>query len=227
METATVAETLCELIAPGPTRILDVGCGDGGNVRLLAARGAQVIGLEVSAARIAAARAVPPADGETYLEGGGEALPLADEGVEVVIFVNSLHHIPVDLQTKALDEARRVLTPGGRLIVFEPLAEGPNFEVALSFDDETEVRARAYAAICRAAEKDFRQVEERVFISPILVPDFDAFVDRRVNVDPARRARIAGVVDRLRADFDRLAKRTPEGYLLEQPIRVNILEKRA
>ncbi|MHA1114485.1 MAG: class I SAM-dependent methyltransferase [Alphaproteobacteria bacterium] len=225
MKTTTVAETLNELIEPGPTRILDIGCGDGSNVRLLAARGAQVTGLEVSAARIADARAKPKAGEETYLEASAESLPLPDASMDVVAFINSLHHVPADAHAAALDEARRVLVPGGRMIVFEPLAEGPNFEVALSFDDETEIRAKAYAAVCRAATDGFRQTEERVFLSATVVRDFDAFVDRRVKTDPARRERVARVIDRLRADFERLAKRTSEGYLLEQPFRVNVLEK--
>ena len=36
---------------------------------------------------------------------------------------------------------------GGRVYIAEPLAQGPQFKLSVSFNDETEVRAKAYDAI--------------------------------------------------------------------------------
>ena len=47
-----------------------------------------------------------------------EALPFADETFDAAMFIAALHHVPDPLL--ALQEAFRVLKPGGRLFAFEP-----------------------------------------------------------------------------------------------------------
>jgi ubiquinone/menaquinone biosynthesis C-methylase UbiE len=54
-----------------------------------------------------------------YAEGSAEALPLPDSSVSVVWSIGSVHHW-ADLDA-ALQEARRVLTPGGRLVAIKRL----------------------------------------------------------------------------------------------------------
>ncbi len=44
------------------------------------------------------------------------------------MFFNSLHHVPIEHQARALQEAARALRPGGLLCAIEPFAEGPHFE---------------------------------------------------------------------------------------------------
>jgi len=61
--------------------------------------------------------------------------------------MKSFHHLPVAAMRPALTEAARVLAPGGRLVAVEPLPEGTFFELTRLADDETEVRAAAYAAL--------------------------------------------------------------------------------
>ena len=147
-------------------RALDVGCGDGALVRLMAREGAQATGLEIGEAQLTRARAEPAVARERYSVGRAEALPVEAEGFDIVVFFNSLHHVPVEVQDKALAEAARVLVRGGRLLVIEPVAEGPLFELMRPVDDETEVRAAAIAALGRAAQgPDFEEVREYHFAS--------------------------------------------------------------
>ena len=54
--------------------------------------------------------------------GAAEDLPFEDDSVDVVLFVYSLHH--VDDPHRALDEAARVLRPGGLLVVREVNSTG-------------------------------------------------------------------------------------------------------
>jgi ubiquinone/menaquinone biosynthesis C-methylase UbiE len=110
-------DVLDELLPSGDPVVVDVGCGDGALVRHLARRGARAIGVEIGREPLERARAHAPAGGERYEHGGAQALPLEDMSTDVVVFANSLHHVPGELLDTALAEAARVLRPGGTLAV--------------------------------------------------------------------------------------------------------------
>lgn len=93
--------------------VLDVGCGEGRFCRMLSARGAKTIGVDPTPTLIGAARDRHP-DGE-YHAVGGEALPLADASVDLVVSYVALIDIP-DFRA-AIREKARVLRPGGRCVV--------------------------------------------------------------------------------------------------------------
>jgi demethylmenaquinone methyltransferase/2-methoxy-6-polyprenyl-1,4-benzoquinol methylase len=110
-------------LAPG-SRGLDVGCGVGlYGLWLAEAVGSagQVIGIEPEAERVEAARAVAgsrlPAGRLEFRQGDGTAIPLPDRSVDWVWCGDVLHHI-VETE-RALREFRRVVRPGGRIVVKE------------------------------------------------------------------------------------------------------------
>lgn len=93
------------------TRLLDLGCGGGGLATLAAAAGASVSGIDASENLVAIARRrLPSSD---FRVGDLESLPFSDASFDVVTATNSLQF--VDDRAAALAEARRVLSPGGRL----------------------------------------------------------------------------------------------------------------
>src|ERR1700677_2262651 len=98
-------EALTELIPPAGLRVVDVGCGDGAMVRALTRLGAAVTGIEISAHQLAPALAATPAGRDCYLDGRGEALPLAEESIDLVLYFNSLHQVPAAQHRAALEEA--------------------------------------------------------------------------------------------------------------------------
>ena len=103
---------------PGPACILDVGCGDG-TAAVLAAQqnpGHRVIGLDWSAGALGRARRL----GLTVVRGGVDApgLPFADQSADLVIMSELIEHL-VDTDA-AVDEAFRVLKPGGSLLMSTP-----------------------------------------------------------------------------------------------------------
>jgi ubiquinone/menaquinone biosynthesis C-methylase UbiE len=220
-------EVLFEKVEPDRKAVLDVGCGDGALVRALAEAGALAVGLEVSAAQLAKARAAGPVPGADYLAGQGENLPFPDDGLDVVVFFNSLHHVPLGKMDLALDEAVRVLKSGGLLYVAEPLAEGPNFEVSRHFDDETEVRAAAYRALERAGAADgLQQLGEEFYLTTSAYPNFAAYREQMLRVDPARERSFREQAAVIEEEFERLAERDGKGrFRLDQPMRVNWLRR--
>ncbi|MGL6133204.1 MAG: methyltransferase domain-containing protein [Prochlorococcaceae cyanobacterium] len=103
---------------PRGARVLDVGCGIGGSARILARDyGLEVLGISISAAQIARARTLTPADlGHCrFAVMDALALDLPDGSFDGVWSVEASPHMP-DKQRYA-DELLRVLRPGGRLAV--------------------------------------------------------------------------------------------------------------
>lgn len=107
-------------LAPGDTAV-DVACGPGELTRALAASEprARVLGVDFSWGMVRRAPADGPHGdrGPVYAAGDALRLPLADASVDVVTIAFGLRNLP-DPQ-EGLREFRRVLRPGGRLVVLE------------------------------------------------------------------------------------------------------------
>ncbi len=210
----------------GDRDVVDVGSGTGALVRRLAALGARVIGIEAGAAPLAVARTEPGVDGERYLEGVGQDLPLADASADLVVFLFSLHHVPVPLQTRALAEAVRVLRPGGRLHVVEPLAAGPYFQLLRWVEDETAVRAAALEALKVAPSLGLEPVGDAAYLHIERFADFEDFTRRAVLVDAARRAALPAVEGEARAAFAAHGRSEGGHQVFEQPVRLFHFQRR-
>lgn len=98
-------------------RVLDLGCGAGRFVAALRAAGADPVGVEVTEAALERARRVAPGADLRRAEPDG-SLPLAHGSVDLVWCSEVLEHV-ADTGHLLL-EARRVLRPGGRLLVTVP-----------------------------------------------------------------------------------------------------------
>jgi ubiquinone/menaquinone biosynthesis C-methylase UbiE len=101
-------------------RAIEVGCGTGGVTRALAAvpETGSVIGVDPSPGFLTVARELSEDIANLeFVEGDAKALPFEDGSFDAVVFHTTLCHVP-DADV-ALDEAFRVLGPGGRLAVFD------------------------------------------------------------------------------------------------------------
>jgi demethylmenaquinone methyltransferase/2-methoxy-6-polyprenyl-1,4-benzoquinol methylase len=110
-----------EHVTPG-TRVLDIGCGTGSLAVLAAQQGAQVTGFDVSAGMLAVARRKILADGlakciELHEAGVAWMGKLPQQGFDLVTATLVFSELSGDEQAYALDQAHRVLTPAGRLII--------------------------------------------------------------------------------------------------------------
>jgi ubiquinone/menaquinone biosynthesis C-methylase UbiE len=96
-------------------RILDLGCGKGRFARILAARGARVVGLDVSESMLAAADGA----GLGRVIGSARRLPFRNAGFDAAIAVEVFEHLEPQAIDAACDELRRVLRPGGLFVMVD------------------------------------------------------------------------------------------------------------
>ena len=103
-------------------RVLDLGCGTGVLTRAIgdkldAKKGGVSIGIDAAAKMITVARKKREAETCRFEVAAAEKLPFEDGSFDAVVSSMFFHHLPLDLKKKSLGEARRVLKPGGKLVV--------------------------------------------------------------------------------------------------------------
>jgi ubiquinone/menaquinone biosynthesis C-methylase UbiE len=129
------AHDLIEAAALRPReRVLDIACGTGIVARTAARTlggGASVVGLDLSAPMLEAARSAAKAEGVSadWKEGSAVKLPLADATFDVAFCQQGLQFFPD--RPAALCEMYRILAPSGRLVlsVWREIERSPGFAV--------------------------------------------------------------------------------------------------
>lgn len=148
-------------VRPGD-RVLDVGCGPGYLTRMLA----EAVGPEGAATGIDAApenteyanrkaRSLPNC---RFQPGTAESLDFPDGGFDLVVSSLVMHHLPEDARLQSVREMRRVLRPGGTLLLadFRIPERGPRRLVA-RLTGHTEMERRVPALEPLVAEAGFTE----------------------------------------------------------------------
>ncbi|MGE0545054.1 MAG: class I SAM-dependent methyltransferase [Dehalococcoidia bacterium] len=121
----------------GSLKILDAGCGTGGNSAHLRAYGS-VTGIDYSAEALAFARERP---GLRLARASVESLPFADDAFDLVLSNDVLCHLGVANDRVAMREFTRVLRPGGVLFL-----QLPAYQWLRSHHDEAVHTGHRYTA---------------------------------------------------------------------------------
>ncbi|MGU3422383.1 rhamnan synthesis F family protein [Methylobacterium sp. D54C] len=98
--------------------VLDLAAGEGYGTAFLAQTARSAIGVELSLDAVRHARQSYVRPNLTYLTGDARSIPLRDKCVDVVVSFETIEHFYE--QDRFLEEIRRVLRPGGKLIISSP-----------------------------------------------------------------------------------------------------------
>jgi ubiquinone/menaquinone biosynthesis C-methylase UbiE len=123
--------------------ILEVGCGTGHWLRVMAGRAPTIAGVDLSAEMIARARPT----GALLARARAEALPWIDASFDRLACVNALHHFAD--RGRFFAEARRVLKPSGGLftIGLDPHAERDTWWVYDYFPETRDIDRQRFAPV--------------------------------------------------------------------------------
>ena len=106
---------LARAVSARATTVLDLACGAGAMTRELERPGRLVVGVDISAAELELAQR---RNEGPWVRGDALALPFADESLDAV--VSSMGMVVIHPTSKLLEEAARVLKPGGMLAFIAP-----------------------------------------------------------------------------------------------------------
>jgi SAM-dependent methyltransferase len=109
-------EHLLSPVALGPkSRVLDLGSGGGTYVRLLGARGHHAVGVDYSVPSLERARAADPERLGDYVSADAYTLPFPDRTFHLIVMIGIFQALAEP--ERVLAEARRVVRPGGHLLL--------------------------------------------------------------------------------------------------------------
>lgn len=98
--------------------VLDIACGEGYGSNLLAQAAKSVIGIDVDPAAVDRARQKYSRENLSFSHGSATAIDLPEQSVDLVVSFETLEHLME--HDEMLGELRRVLRPGGMLIMSTP-----------------------------------------------------------------------------------------------------------
>jgi SAM-dependent methyltransferase len=147
-------QDVCRKIGKERPRILDVGCGTGANLLLLAKYG-DAEGVDVSADALAFCH---ERGLDKVKQGIAEELPYEDGTFDLVTALDVVEHMDDDLA--GLKEMFRVLRPGGRVLIFVP-----TFMFLWGLQDDVSHHRRRYrmSELQRVLEKAGFEVERSTY----------------------------------------------------------------
>lgn len=97
------------------SKVLDLGCGNGRLIKVLEKYDIEYVGLDISDELVKFAKKSFPK--HKFIVSDLVTTPFKENEFDAVLSVATLHHIPGGKRAKALEEANRVLKPGGKALI--------------------------------------------------------------------------------------------------------------
>ena len=152
--------------------VLDIASGEGYGSALLAGVASKVTGVDISAEIVSQANAKYGSDRKNleYLTGSTDSIPAPDHSFDVVVSFETIEHH--DRHHQMMKEIKRVLKPGGLLIISSPdkyfYSEKPGtvnpFHVKELYKSEFESLLKEYF-------KESELYRQKAFFASVIIPD--------------------------------------------------------
>jgi SAM-dependent methyltransferase len=198
---SVLENVITDLRLPARARILDAGCGSGRNMLELARHGT-VTGVELSSTSAALAR--ERGAGEV-VEGSVLSMPFESASFDLAVSLDVIEHLEDDLG--ALRELRRVIAPGGALLITVPA-----YQWLWSGHDEVNHHHRRYTrrSLQHVAEQAGWETVRTTYFNSLLLPV--AILLRVLDrLSPARATE---------SSLDLWVPPAPVNWLLERPLQL-------
>ncbi|MFW2372756.1 MAG: class I SAM-dependent methyltransferase [Gammaproteobacteria bacterium] len=206
--------------------ILELGCGSADITRDIASSGSgrNIIALEVDSIAHDKNLQISDLPNVSFQLAGAENIPLTDQSMDVVLMFKSLHHVPLNLMDQSLQEIHRVLKPGGKLYISEPVFAGEFNEILCLFHDEQQVREAAFKATQKAvADGLFILVEQIFFNAARRFENFSEFENRILNATHTEHELDDKLYQQVKQRFEQYLGDDGANFLM--PIRVDLLQR--
>jgi SAM-dependent methyltransferase len=172
-----------EQLDPQPGEVVaDVGCGPGGTYQpRIATRGSRIVSVDRSPGMLHEARGVAVVQGFAgrHVLADAQALPLRDASCDRLLAAQMLYHVPD--REAALREMRRVLRPGGRVLLVTGSWATPRYMqlhaeavAELGYTNGDAGGARFTLHDIALVQTTFPQAEVRTFENALVFPDVES-----------------------------------------------------
>ena len=224
--TATELEVIQQRLPVTGARLLELGCGRAVMTRQIveALEPASLVATEVDHVQHINNLQISDLPTVRFVYGGAESIDLEDGSIDIVLMLKSLHHVPRELQSRALTEIARVLRPGGYAYLSEPVYAGDFNDILRLFRDEQRAREAAFEAVRQAVDSGLLTLQEQVFFNaPGYFRDFADFEERVIEVTHTDHQLDEALRQQVRDAFN--AHMTNLGANFLRPSRVDLLRK--
>lgn len=146
-------------------KVLDLGCGDGVAEMFVQQYfpAWKVEGIDVSRESIAMAKQLQLTN-SNFAVYDGIHIPFEDESFDMVIVAGVLHHVEFSLHAAMAAEMKRVLKPGGRLVIYEHNPLNPLTRYLVNtciFDEDAKLLGAGY--LCRLLLKQQFSISHKIY----------------------------------------------------------------
>jgi ubiquinone/menaquinone biosynthesis C-methylase UbiE len=146
--------------------VLDIASGEGYGSNLLSYRAKSVVGVDISSEAVDHANAKYKKPNLDFVTGSTSKIPLADASVEVVISFETIEHH--DEHQLMMREIKRVLTPGGLLLISSPEKNNYKFREADNPYHIKELTLDEFEALLKEKFKQYKIFNQRFVYGSII-----------------------------------------------------------